>query len=320
MNHYDQYQKYKKKYLDLKNQLNNSSQYGGNCGNYGNNQFNNQFNSQTTNRYQTGGAEFDLKDEVAFWGRQMMEHLLLLHLGLDEEELKNSALQNHMDWKRYLTENFFSKGVNPGPDQAFLTTNELEKIGLLNKNVVNGLIDQTIQYKSKLVKTLNSGQWVGWIYPAMAQHMLEEAEYFKRKVNGPDYTPEQETKFVVHHHSTEMGATTQLLDPTEKDDIKIAKSYADICMSKLSGRNKKPFPKQWTSQEEAILRGQDPVDLATLMRISLKYSRELTQFAKETGQKIDSKQLKSIIHPVLAHHIFREFYRFTKRLEQLGAQ
>jgi len=76
-----------------------------------------------------------------------------------------------------------------------------------------------------------------------------------------------------------------------------------------------PFPKEWTPVDEAALKGLKPTEQTALIFISIRYGEELIQFAEDTGHKINSGELKSIISPVLANHALREFIRFTETLK-----
>lgn len=299
MNNYEKYLKYKSKYLDLKN----SNQYG--------------------------GQRYILQDEIYFWSRQMMEHFLILYLGLDDDNLKGGAFELHNKWKKFIDHNFTERGVKPDIDTVFLTQFDLAKLGEIDIDTVNRLIDATDKYKNKLIDILEQGKWVGWIFVSMVEHMLKETMYFKRKVNGPDFDVQEEIHFINDHHATELAATAQMIDPNplQQKNIEITRSYAQKTMSllKLSGspiaiESSEPFPRQWSLRDEEILKGLEPSDQATLLKISLKYSQELTDYTKDTGMKIDSGELKSIIHPLLAHHIYREIARMTNTLQQLSTQ
>ncbi|XWV24661.1 hypothetical protein QJ856_gp1123 [Tupanvirus deep ocean] len=323
-NNYQRYLKYKNKYIDLKNEL--RKQRGG-----------------------TNGSNFPLNDEIHFWGRQMMEHVLLLFLGLQDNDadankemnrkqntsqtdvttkgqLKNQAFELFQKWKQFMASTFYDKGVNVTMETIFLSEDNLSKVGDIPLDRVNELIQNTIDFKSLVINTLEQGRWIGWIYPALAKHMLQEAIYFKRKVNGPAFTPLEEIQFCNIHHSTEMGATAQMIDPdpAQQAIIDVVRSYALKRMStlratgSLSGlESAQAFPKDWSAEEEAILQGLRPSEETNMLMLSIRFSEELTQFADETGQKIERNELKSIISPALAHHIHREFARFTETLRQL---
>jgi hypothetical protein len=298
--HY-RYLKYKKKYIELK-----KNQKGG-----------------------YNGSDFPIDDEIHFWGRQMTEHLLILFLGLEDDggKLKNQAFELYQRWKNFMTKNFYDKGIVVNIETVFLSADDLEKINnKINLSDVNSLIELTIKFKSQIISILDQGKWIGWIYPSLAKHMLQEAEYFNRKVNGPAFTVTEEIQFSNHHHSTEMGATAQLIDPDESQQpiIDVVRSYALKKMSvlrttgSLSGiETTQPYPRIWTPEEEAVLQGLNPNEETNYLLLSLRFSEELSDFAEETGKKIENNELKSTISPALAHHVHREFVRFTETLRQL---
>jgi hypothetical protein len=307
MNNYEKYLKYKNKYSELKN-FKKIKQRGG-----------------------ANGTNFPVTDEIHFWSRQMMEHALFLFLGLednDNRQLKNQAFELHQKWKFFMDQNFYDKGITVTMETVFLTADDLKKIGeSMSLGAVNDLLKETIRFKSNVIQVLESGKWIGWIYPSLAKHMLQEAEYFDRKINGPAYTVIEEINFSNFHHSGELGVTAQLIDPdpSQQAIIETVRSYALKKMSilratgSLTGlESALPFPKEWTPEEEAILQGLRPSEETNLLMLSLRFSEEVTQFADETGQKIEKNELQSVISPILAHHVHREFVRFTETLKQLS--
>ena len=269
-------------------------------------------------------SDFPTADEIHFWGRQLMEHAFFLYLGLVNPKLKDQSKENYKLWEKFMKKNFWDRGI-----VAQLTTIMITDQHAYNDNMVDigetiVLVDKTISFVDHVVQVLNHGEWSGWIFPSLAKHMLKETNYFKAKLTGSIST-DDEIKFINDHHSEEMGTTAQLIDPAPEQQpiIDIARSYVLKCMSKiksgisLTDAKSHNFPKEWTQQDEDLLKQMHPTDQATLLRLSIKFSRELTEFADDTGKKIESGQLKSVISPVLAHHVHREFARFTQRLEML---
>lgn len=281
---------------------------------------------------QTGGQEigpfgsFPLIDEVYFWSRQMLEHMLIIHLAMtmQGEKLKIQSKELENEWKNFLKNNFYSKGIENVVDQIFLSEKDISKVNL-DRESLNVLLDKTLNFNDELVRILESNEWVGWLYPSVAKHMKSEVEYFIRKVNGPAYKLEEEIQFCNQHNSEEIGATAQMLDPRDQGLIDIARSYALKEMSRisedksLSGTTSmgKPFPKKWSKSDESILKGLDKGEQVLLLKLSIDYGTELTNFAADTAMKIDQKNLSSIISPILAHHVYREFYRFSQTLKAL---
>ena len=285
MTDYDRYLKYKNKYMELK--------------------------GDGRRRQQTAGAKngpFPIEDESHFWSRQMTEHALFLFLGLEDKgnSLKIEANQLFIAWKKFMKETFWEKGVDPKPDLITLTAEDLQKVGTVDVNDTLFLIDLSEKFQTKLLdQYLRKNEWVGWIFVSLAEHMQKETAYFKRKLTGPAFSQAEEIEFANQHHSEEMGATAQLLDPAPENNATIEKvrSYATKTMA------------NWSPADLKILLGMDVTEQATLLKLSIDFGNELTKFAEETGQKIDNKQLKSIISPILAHHNHREFARFTQTLK-----
>ena len=308
MTDYRRYQKYKKKYCDLKNIL--LGQRGGENG------------------------IFPFQDEIHFWGRQVTEHTLMLYLGLEDNNnlLKNEAYGLHVKWKSFMDTNFYSKGIEVNIEQVFLSEDDISKIGKIDKidtKTLMELINETKKFNDKLINILGGKEqrWIGWIFISLVKHMQAETIYFEKKISDSNYTVEEEIEFINNHHSTEMAATAQFIDPdvTQQKIIDIVRSYALKEMSVLKKGNSlsgidaihEKFPLEWTENDEKILKGLEKTDLITMLRISIKYSKELTDFANDTNKKLKNNQPKSIISPVLAYHVYREFDRFTKTLEKL---
>ena len=228
--------------------------------------------------------------------------------------------------------NFFSRASNRIREYVEKMRSDfsgfMDMMGLIGE--VYQLIEKMEDYVNRVVAIQDSGKWIGLIYPSLTKHILKETQYFKRFFGEePGLTPDEEIQFIKNHHQEEMGATAQLIDPApdQQTTIDVVRSYALIIMSAL--RPKDPltdeavlgqFPKEWSKEDENILKGMDAGEQATLLALSIRYSQELTDFAQDTGVKIESNQLKSVISSVLAHHVHREFARFTVRLRMLAGE
>ncbi len=301
MDYRDEYKYWKKKYLTLKGGKDTKNQRGGTAS----------------------------IDTIHFWARQMMEHCEFLFLGLEDANynLKQHGAKLREAWKEFLDKTFYSRGIKVTLETIHLTQGDLQKVKDVPQTDVNKLLDQTVQYKQEILDAFKREKWIGWIFPGMVEHMIIEAKMFKRLVNAQPYSSAELIAFINDHHATELATTANLInpDPGQQYLIDVVRSYALRNMSflKTNGSMAGPaqpgvtFPKDWTPQDEAVLKGLPAGEQATLLAISLKYSKEVTDFASKIGIMIDSKQLKSIIHPVLAHHVHREFVWFTELLEQL---
>lgn len=282
--------------------------------------------------YQTAGSllYFPLNDEIHFWGRQIMEHAFFLYLGLEETELKKRAFNLWTLWKSFLDENFYKKGIVINIKTIELTDNDLKKVSKIDiANLLKYYIEPMVEFNTRVVENLSSGKWIGWIYISLANHMLSEIQYFHKKIIGKSMTINEEVEYINEHNSGEIGVTAQLIDPSpqQQQTIDLARSYATRSMSKykaghvlsLDGpsNSTEKFPFMWTKEDEEFLKGMNTTEQKKMIDISIRYSDELTKFAEDTNEKIESNELKSVINPVLGWHVYREFFRFTLTLKRI---
>ena len=256
---------------------------------------------------QLGGADLQISidNEVFFWGNQMLEHAIFMSLGLEPNESKQEACKLFEQWKRFMEDTFIQ--YNKAKDQIFIR-------GLENTNIdikkLNTLLDETILFIDKVQQ---ANVWSGWLYPSLLQHMKEETEYFKGKVNNRGKDVKGEIEYIIKHHMEEIGVTAKLLDPnpSNKPLTKLLESYAEKAMSMNMGINMTPteFLKisgitQWDINKINSLNNNEP--LAAYL-----YSMDLVLLAEDLGPKIKEKTVKSIIPILLGKHVLREFIYFT---------
>jgi len=146
-----------------------------------------------------------LPDEIEFWSRQLSEHALFFHLGIEDEALKHDALILHSDWET------FRQGGAAG-DLVALVTN------------LRG-------FKTMLLDEL-SRRWIGWIFPLFVEHTRRELDLFVAHLGTSALTPDelcQWTRFMAEH----AAFAAHLLDPAEAAKIQEATAAAGQ-FSKLS--------------------------------------------------------------------------------------
>jgi len=223
-------------------------------------------------------------------------------------DIKNHALDLHNKWKKLMKTTFISKGVDP--NKIVLESDDILKVTKIDENKLMSLIDESHKLNDEIIFLLEKNEWIGWIFLSFAKHLQEETNYFKNKITGQQMTAKDEIAYINHHHMTEMGVTEKMIDPSPANDALAAKIkiFSEGKIQKIN------------NNDVILLNNLDNDEIQSMLNLSLKYSKELVAFAKETGAKIDNKQLKSIINPVIAHHIEREFERFTYVLETLGAK
>lgn len=211
------------------------------------------------------------KDEVDFWARQMSEHALFLSLGLEVPELKQRGTELHKRWEEFRN-NYTSETI----DEVF------------------PLLDELKAFKTQVLQTLMAGDWIGWIYPRFAQHVLLELKYFVDKLNGRKMTDDQEAEFWNTINGDHAGFDSHLLDPTERALVEQADALS------------KRFQTIKSENEMFI-------------QISLYAAHELDQFHK-TAKKAPKGAIKSIIHPALLEHVIREGERGIQTLTELESE
>lgn len=216
-------------------------------------------------------------DEIDFWARQMSEHALFLYLGFEDPEFKAEALQHHKDFEAFRTK------FNENPQDMDLM------------NTVLPLLQKEREFQIKALMALDDGKWIGWIFPLFINHTTLELDYFTDKLNGIQYSPEDEVVFWNRINSEHAAFAAHLLDPAERDLF--------LKADKLSVSFDNKIPK---SEKEMMIK----------LSQSLKASKELDKFNKDA--RTAGKTVKSIIHPVLLDHVIREGERSVKTLEKLN--
>ena len=236
-------------------------------------------------------------DNIHFWGNQIREHMLFFHLGLEVPELKKQALELHEYWNKYLLESFEKKNIQA--NKIILDDSDFQKLGDLNpliqKEVLAVLLDKTMNFKKTIRAKLEAGQWIGWIYLSFAKHVIKEAEFFVKKIKDEPISVEEEIKFWNDVNGEHMGLASHLLDPEFENDALIAKANAFYHQHKILNQN---------------------VD-KTFLDLSIKFTEELSKFAKETQVAVHNGSVHSLIHPMLIDHDVREGERSMKMLQKM---
>ncbi|MBA3751273.1 DUF2935 domain-containing protein [Candidatus Dependentiae bacterium] len=164
------------------------------------------------------------RNEIDFWARQLSEHALFLHLGIEDLQLKKRGLELHKRFEAF-RKNMSDKTMN----QILPLTRELRA------------------YKMDVVNTLKSGKWIGWIFPSFAKHIVRELDYFVDKLNGVPYSKKQEVKFWDKINSDHAAFAARLLDPKERESSITAEEtsmkIADIASNDHAGKEEAMFIK-----------------------------------------------------------------------------
>ncbi len=140
----------------------------------------------------------DAVDHGTFWGRQISEHQLFLHLGIEDAEFKQKALDLHKEWETY---------------RNMLQTRP--SLDTLNQWLP--LLQKTRAFQIDILKVLYSGKWIGWIFPLFVNHITLELDYLVDKLNDIPYTADDEIMFWNRINSEHAAFAAHLLDPSERD-------------------------------------------------------------------------------------------------------
>lgn len=228
-------------------------------------------NKQDPERYRSIKIGFrEAIDEIQFWSRQLSEHALFLHLGLEEPSLKLRGKMLHNQFET------FRKHMN---------SRNLAYILPLTKKLRD--------YKVDVLTALNSGKWIGWIYPGFAKHITLELDYFVDKLNGIPYSDQDEIAFWNMINSDHAAFAAHLLDSSERELFE----KADALSQKISN----------------IVKTEKDM----LLQISLKAAKELDAYNRTAQKGIKNNTVKSIIHPVLIDHVVREGDRSIRMFNSL---
>jgi hypothetical protein len=138
-------------------------------------------------------------DEIDFWTRQMSEHALFLHLGLEEPKLKRHAKILHK-----LLEHF-RRRFNQNPDDIELM------------NTILPLLQKERAFQIRALQAMDEGKWIGWIFPLFMNHITLELDYFVDKLNAIKYSPKDEVLFWNRINSEHAAFAAHLLDPAERE-------------------------------------------------------------------------------------------------------
>lgn len=244
-------------------------------------------------------------DEIRFWSRIMKEHSLFLSLGFrcEDTQLIHEAHQFYS-----LFESIENKA------HAFSADSDPQVILHFNSEVHNA-VSHIWAFKRRVLGLILTCQLPGANnFPLLVDHISREANYFRNRLaelnsgtleSLPDAIIDENVFFlrIMADHAKFIG---HLLDPSERKLVEQARDFShDFDQLLFQAKDIESMRPQ--SQTVPLL-GQ----FLDQNRVSVKSLRDFKQTARDL---IIACKIKSIIHPLLADHVFREAERFLQIID-----
>ncbi|WP_308639701.1 DUF2935 domain-containing protein [Paenibacillus silvisoli] len=239
-------------------------------------------------------------DEIRFWSRIMKEHSLFLKLGFRCEDTQLIQEANGF----YAVFDQIEAKAN-----AFTDSADPQVIRAFNTEVCTAASHIWV-YKRKILGLILTCQLPGGNnFPLLVDHVSREANYFRNRLhelNDGQLEPLQDAIIdenvfflkIMADHAKFIG---HLLDPSERKLVDQAREFSHDFDQLL-----------FQAQDLSSMRPQSQT--VPLLDQFLDQNRvsvvSLRDFKKTARDLIDACRIKSIIHPLLADHVYREAERF----------
>ena len=248
-------------------------------------------------------------NEIRFWSRIMKEHSLFLRLGFRAEDTQ--LIQEANQFYRIFEQieqvaHTYTNQTNPEQIRGFNTEVQQAATSIFAfKRKVLGLI-----LACKLPGANN--------FPLLVDHISREANYFRKRLielnEGklkplPEAIIKENVFFlrIMADHAKFIG---HLLDPSERKLVDVARNFSnDFDELLFQARDLEGMRPQ--SQTVPLLD-----QFLDQNRVSVASLRDFKRTARDL---IEQCKIKSIIHPLLADHVFREADRFLEIIDMFDA-
>ncbi|MBD2869965.1 DUF2935 domain-containing protein [Paenibacillus arenilitoris] len=239
-------------------------------------------------------------EETRFWSRIMKEHSLFLRLGFrcEDTQLINEANQFYSIFEAIENRaNAFTLGTDPSVIRRF------------NEEVHNA-VSHIWAFKRKVLGLILSCKLPGGNnFPLLVDHVSREANYFRNRLEDlnmgrmeplPDAIID-ENVFFLRIMADHAKFISHLLDPSERSLVEQANNFSEEFDSLLFQARELDFMRPQSQTVPLLDQFLDQ------NRVSVKSLRD---FKKTARDLIEACRIKSIIHPLLADHVFREAEHF----------
>ncbi|WP_169088858.1 DUF2935 domain-containing protein [Paenibacillus sp. PL91] len=244
-------------------------------------------------------------DEVRFWARIMKEHSLFLRLGFraEDKQLIDEANQFYAIFEN-IEQRAISYRLDADPREIMQFNTE-----------VHTAVSYIWAFKRKVLGLILTCKLPGQNnFPLLVDHVSREANYFRNRLADlnqgileplPDAIID-ENVFFLKIMADHAKFISHLLDPSERKLIDQANEFShDFDQLLFQAQDLDSMRPQ--SQTVPLL-GQ----FLDQNRVSVKSLRD---FKKTAQTLIEACKIKSIIHPLLADHVFREAERFLEIID-----
>ncbi|MDO6851506.1 DUF2935 domain-containing protein [Priestia megaterium] len=239
-------------------------------------------------------------DEIRFWSRIMKEHSLFLRLGF---RCKDTQLIDEANQFYHLFEEIEQRS------HSFTNQTDPEQMKRFNSEVQQAATG-IFAFKRKVLGLILTCKLPGSNnFPLLVDHISREANYFRKRLielNEGKLKPLadaiiKENVFFLRIMADHAQFIGHLLDPSERKLVDMARNFShDFDQLVFQARDLESMKPQ--SQTVPLLDqflDQNRVSVASLR-----------DFKKTARDLIEECRIKSIIHPLLADHVFREAERF----------
>ena len=243
-------------------------------------------------------------DEIRFWSRIMKEHAFFLSLGFtaDDTVLIQEA-------KRYIA--IFERIEEQISDYNERTDPEI--IRQLNTQVYQAAVS-IWAFKRKVLGLIVNCQINGSNFPLLVDHISREAAYFAKRLKElnegkkrplADAIIKENVFFlkIMADHSKFIG---HLLDPSERKLVDQAREFSNDFDQLLFQAQDLDHMRPYSETQPLLDQFLDQ------NRVSVVSLRD---FKKTERDLIEECRIKSIIHPLLADHVFREANHFLQIID-----
>jgi Domain of unknown function (DUF2935) len=247
-------------------------------------------------------------DEIRFWSRIMKEHALFLSLGFSYTDSKLiQEAQQFINLFERIEEQLSRYSPNTDP----------QEIRSFNNQVYQAAVS-IWSYKRKVLGLILRCEIRSNNFPLLVDHISREAAYFANRLKElnegkmlplPEAIIKENVFFlrIMADHSKFIG---HLLDPSERKLVEQAREFShdfdQLVFQAIDLDSMRP-----QSETKPILD-----QFLDENRVSVVALRDFKKTAREL---IEACRIKSIIHPLLADHTFREAERFLAIIDMFEA-